>query len=627
MKYKNFAIAMLLGSALFTSCVDDFAEINSDPSTITKPDVRYLFTKLEASFQPGNYEQWFGGFNDLSTWAQTTVPSGGNTARSNRPTDEANGCGGNVNEVLRYANEIRYQISQMSDDKKASYEYIQYLCNPLLVYLSIEDADLYGSRQYTEAEQGRYTNPPLLLPKYDTQAELLEVWLKELDQTIDYLSKHEVKDVLNKQDFIYKGDLKKWCKFANSLKLKIAARLVNKDRQRALEIVKQVAESPVGMITTINDDLVYNKGKFDNNWNNDFTVGVGSQQLVDFLVKNQDPRLLYFFQKNDYNSNVVQAYADKKSLDKLPKYIKDNVEFETKGDKQVFKKWKGAGEPWVRYYGLPVEQDAAKKTQYVDYFDPKGEKFVLYTKEGAKKTYYPCVYRNQEMVKGLLTYTYPDAPDVTPVQDNQQYGWYGLYFSAAETNFFLAEFTLLGATWKGQKSAQAYFNDGIMASVKGYDYVASQNHIPYYDSPYINDPHDVSIKLKEEWLTKLVEKDAYKLTGDKAADLEKVYIQQYLHYFNAPIDQYINIMRSGVPAKKSTLLKRHDDKIDGYVFPRRFPVTEPLESDLLHDITIKAYEAQGYTFRGTNAKNPGTLHDERTWLDEKNPDFGEGPKI
>ena len=72
----------------------------------------------------------------------------------------------------------------MPEEEKATYEYIQYLCNPLLVYLSIQDADLYGSRQYTEAEQARYTNPPLLLPKYDTQEELLEVWLKELDQTI-----------------------------------------------------------------------------------------------------------------------------------------------------------------------------------------------------------------------------------------------------------------------------------------------------------------------------------------------------------------------------------------------------------------------------------------------------------
>ena len=77
MKYRTLAAALLLGSVMFTSCVDEFSELNSDPSTITKPDIRFLFTKCEASFQPGDYAQWFGGFNDLSTWSQTTVSSGG----------------------------------------------------------------------------------------------------------------------------------------------------------------------------------------------------------------------------------------------------------------------------------------------------------------------------------------------------------------------------------------------------------------------------------------------------------------------------------------------------------------------------------------------------------------------
>lgn len=164
---------------------------------------------------------------------------------------------------------------------------------------------------------------------------------------------------------------------------------------------------------------------------------------------------------------------------------------------------------------------------------------------------------------------------------------------------------------------------------KGYDYVAGQNHIPYYDSPYVNDPHDVSIKLQEEWLTELLKKEAYNLSGDKASDLEKVYIQEYLHYFNAPIDQYVNIMRSGVPMKNSSILprKEFDEQLgDSYSIPRRFAVMEPLESDQLHDITIAAYKAQGYTYQGTNAKNPQVLHDERVWMDKENPDFGKGPK-
>lgn len=628
MKYRYLTAALFAGSMLLTNtaCIDTFSELNSDPSSISKPDIRYLFTQMEYKFQPGDYAQWFGGFNDLSTWSQTTVPSSGNKSGSNRPTEEANGCGYEVNEVLRYANEIRFQIKQLSEQERAQYDYIQYLCNPLLVYLSIQDADLYGSRQYTEAEQARYTDPPLLTPKYDTQAELLEVWLKELDETLNYLQNNTITDVLANQDFIYKGDLTKWAKLANSLKLKIAARLVNKDRARAIKIVEEVAASPAGMIETTEDDFVFNKGKFDNNWNNDFTVGVGSQQLISYFKTNEDPRLFYFFQKNDYNANVVQAYFDQNR--RLPAYIAENVDSAMVNGKKTFTGWKGQGEPWVRYYGLPVTVGAAQEDGYADYFDKTGQLFKLKTSAGADKTYDPRAYRNQEMVKGLLSYTYPDAPDVNPTVDNDQHGWYGLYFSAAETNLILAEFKLLGANLP--KTAQEYLTAGVTASVKGYDYVAGKNHIPYYDAAYAKDKFDVSIKLQDAWVTAMLGHDAFKLTGDKASDLEKVYIQQYIHYFNAPIDQYVNLMRSGVPQTGSSILAREEfDPAIGKSFyiPRRFAVSEPLESDQLYQITIDAYKAQGYTYSGTNAKNPETLSKERVWMDQENPDFGAGPKM
>ena len=629
MKYKVLTAALLLGGSLcvLPSCTDTFADINSDPTAITDPDVRYLFTQCEATFQPGDYAAWYGGFMDLSSWSQTTVPENGITSSTNRPNTEANGCGYAVNNVLKYTNEIRYQISQMSEEDKAKYEYVQYLCQALCVYLSIEDADMFGSRQYSEAEQARYTNPPLLTPKYDTQAELLEMWIQQLNETVDYLNSHQIDDILGNQDFIYKGDLTKWAKFANSLKLKIAARLINKDRARAIQLVEEAATNPAGLVLTIDDDLVYNKGKFDNNWDNNFTVGVGSQQLIGFLLENKDPRLFYFFQKNDYNANVVQAYYDQER--EMPSFIEANVDYEVGTDgKKQFKGWKAPGEPWVRYYGLPVELNARQMDEYADYFDPSGQLFVLYTADGSQKSYYPGAFRNQEMVKGCLDFTYPDAPDVAPVQDTEDYGWYGLYFSAAEVNLLLAEFKLLGANLP--QSAQDYFTNGITASVTQYDYIASLNHIPYYDSPYVNDPYDVSIKLQSQWLSDLLEQDDYKLTGDKAKDLEKVYIQQYLHYFNAPIDQYVNILRSGVPMKNSTVLPRleFDKQLgDAWYIPRRFPVSEPAKSDQLYDISVAAYQAQGYTYSGVDSNNPENLHNERTWMDQENPDFGAGPKM
>lgn len=624
MKYKVLTLACMMGFGLLSSCQDDFSELNQKPSDITKPNIRYLFTQCERSFQPGDYSQWYGGFNDISTWAQTTVPTGGNSSDLNRPDVEANGCGYQVNEVLRYANEIRYQIDNMSDEDKAKYEYIKYLCNPMLVYLSIEDADMFGSRQYTEAEMARYTNPPLLLPKYDTQEELMEVWLKELDETLNYLNNNEVTDLLSSQDFIYYGKVEKWAKLANSLKLRIAARLINKDRARAIKIAEEVAANPAGVLSSIDDDFVYNKGKKDNNWNNNFSVGAGSQQLINFMVSNRDPRLFYFFQKNSYNSNVVQAYFDQKK--DLPFYIAANVEYKEEGGKKVFTGWKAPGEPWVRYYGLPCEIGAGQNNDYRDYFDPSKIIFSLENKNGDKKTYQPLALRNQEMIKGMLTYTFPDAPDVAPEQDNEQHGWYGLYFSAGEVNLLFAEFKLLGANLP--RSAQDYLIDGVTLSVQGYDFVAGKNHIPYYDTPYKNDKFDKTIKLTNDQLTEMLSHDVYKLTGNKKSDLEKVYIQQYIHYMMAPIDQYVTMRRSGVPMKNSTLLprKEFDSQLgDSYYIPRRFAVMAPEKSNLLYDITIKAYQDQGYTYEGTEAINPQKLSTERVWIDKENPAFGDGP--
>lgn len=624
MKYKVLTLACMMGFGLLSSCQDDFSELNQKPSDITKPNIRYLFTQCERSFQPGDYSQWYGGFNDISTWAQTTVPTGGNSSDLNRPDVEANGCGYQVNEVLRYANEIRYQIDNMSDEDKAKYEYIKYLCNPMLVYLSIEDADMFGSRQYTEAEMARYTNPPLLLPKYDTQEELMEVWLKELDETLNYLNNNEVTDLLSSQDFIYYGKVEKWAKLANSLKLRIAARLINKDRARAIKIAEEVAANPAGVLSSIDDDFVYNKGKKDNNWNNNFSVGAGSQQLINFMISNRDPRLFYFFQKNSYNSNVVQAYFDQKK--DLPFYIAANVEYKEEGGKKVFTGWKAPGEPWVRYYGLPCEIGAGQNNDYRDYFDPSKIIFSLENKNGDKKTYQPLALRNQEMIKGMLTYTFPDAPDVAPEQDNEQHGWYGLYFSAGEVNLLFAEFKLLGANLP--RSAQDYLIDGVTLSVQGYDFVAGKNHIPYYDTPYKNDKFDKTIKLTNDQLTEMLSHDVYKLTGNKKSDLEKVYIQQYIHYMMAPIDQYVTMRRSGVPMKNSTLLprKEFDSQLgDSYYIPRRFAVMAPEKSNLLYDITIKAYQDQGYTYEGTEAINPQKLSTERVWIDKENPAFGDGP--
>lgn len=100
------------------------------------------------------------------------------------------------------------------------------------------------------------------------------------------------------------------------------------------------------------------------------------------LVNNKDPRLLYFFQRMTTILMLCRLILIKK---RNAGFCRKNVISEVKNGKKVFKEWGGPGEPWVRYYGLPVEIGAGQMDKYEDYFDPKGQLFVLYSAAGAKK--------------------------------------------------------------------------------------------------------------------------------------------------------------------------------------------------------------------------------------------------
>ncbi|WP_455630116.1 SusD/RagB family nutrient-binding outer membrane lipoprotein [Parabacteroides sp.] len=627
MKYTYIIAATLLsGMTLLSSCEDKFAGVNTDPTTVSVPDVRYLFATCALSFQPANYDQWFYGFPYLAAWTQASVLSGGNTSQSNVAT--GSGCGYQVNTVLKYTNDIKYYIGLMSEEDKGKYGYIQYLCTPLCVFLGLEDSDMYGSRQYSEAMQIRYGGT--LTPKFDTQEELFDLWLKELDEAIAYLSSHtQITDQLGSQDIIFKGNVTKWAKFANSLKLKIAARLLNVNRQRAIDIVNETVQSPVGLLTSREDDFIMNKGKENNNFNNDPHLNYANEKWVDFMKENHDPRLFYFYMKNDYNSNVIQAFFDQDRGQYIPSYIMENVEYKEVDGKKVFTGWKGMGEPWVRYYGIPCQNDAKDKEEFAEYFDSRDEAFFLYhPKTEAKVSYVPTVRWNKFFIKGKYKYYFPDKPSVHQTVNTTDYAWYGLYFSAAEVNLLLAEFKLLGANVPG--SAQEYLLAGVEQSVRSYDHVASLNHLPYYDAGYTNDPFDKTINTTEQMIADMLACDAYKLDGSQIENLEKVYIQQMIHYTMLPMDMFVTCRRSGVPMKNSKILPREDfDPAAGdrFIVPRRFAVGVPSETEKLYDVTIAAYEAQGYTYEGSMANAPVTLAKERIWYDKDAPEYGAGPNV
>ena len=628
--FKSLALGLCTACLTLTvGCSEsDYADINTDPSKVTKGDPIFLFTQAQVEYQPFDYLLWFYDGAYTSKFVQAYTPAASFNDLFNKMA-ELGGVGSQSIKVKLYENEINSVLSSMPADKAAQYTHLSAMANALSVYMALFDTDLFGSRPYSEAARARLDGT--LTPKYDSQPQLFDQWLKELDADLEKLKVTTTQIAVGNSDLAYNGDAAKWVKFINGIKLKIAVRLLHQDKARAIKIAEEVGAADANVMKDITDDYVYNKGTGGDGGNNTYgtdnsvNLGVGSKNVIDFMRRNKDPRMLVMFTKNDFNSEVIQGFFDAQARGDnncaIPKYVLDQVNYTTdaKGHKH-FVSWKGDGEPWVRYHGLPIGIKLSDDAQYTgdnNYFVATRWKVT----DGDKsKTYSPLSYFNEELVRGRVDYTFPTAPKGKVVQDVEDNPLYEMTLSAAEMNLYLAEFKLLGANLP--RAAADYFKTGVEASALAYNRMATLNKIPYYDKAHCNDPKDEPVTYDSTAIKTMMASADYQLTGNRDADLEKVYIQLYLHFYYQPLEQFVTARRSGVPKVGSTLipwvaLKPSKD------IPRRFYIAQPEPSDKMRAIIEAAMREQGFSF--TDGQTPDVLNAERVWYDKGAPNFGEGP--
>ena len=627
--FKYTLAALALGATVVstTSCREEFTDINKNPSQIVTGDAAMLYTKGILEFEPSGYLMWYYNAAMMQQWTQLATPTGGYTPNFAKTTAYGD-QGGQYIKVLKYVRDMEALRETMGEDG-AKYAGYAACLDVMTAYLGIFDSDMIGYLPFTEACRAAYGGT--LTPAYDSQESLYQLWEEQLNAAIATFSNPAGLEMVSAQDLAYNGDWSKWAKFANTVKLRLAARYVNINKSKALSLAQEVASASCGYIDSMDDAMLFNKATAttDNNqdiiyhWSNGFLDGqAASINVMNFMVDNLDPRVRFCYQKNSYNSKVVQAFWDKGQ--EIPHYIQENIEFTEEGGKKVFKAWKGAGEPWVRYYGIPVEMNAASNAGvYGDWFD--SPRFRVSDKDGNNLTSYtPYSMFQQQMIIGRnYNFKLPKAPGEPATQVTDPRTWYGLYLGGAEANLYLAEFKLLGASLP--KSAQEYLNKGVTLSVQEYDKLANLNKIAYYGKTYDYDPFEVSIELKDGEIETLLAQDICKLTGDAALDLEKVYLQQIINFTLIPNEQFVTARRTGLPKFNSTLLPRVNYvEIPVTNIPRRYDTGNPSQTDLMYQIYKDAYAAQGYTITTAGSNETAPLNAERTWADKNNPQWGAG---
>ena len=109
--------------------------------------------------------------------------------------------------------------------------------------------DAYGPIPYSKIGADGSIKTP-----YDSEQEVYNKFFEELNAALQVMKNQENDRLTASADYIYGGDVKKWIRFANSLKLRLAIRIANVDKTTAQKMAEEAVDPANGGVIEQNAD-------------------------------------------------------------------------------------------------------------------------------------------------------------------------------------------------------------------------------------------------------------------------------------------------------------------------------------------------------------------------------------
>ncbi len=109
--------------------------------------------------------------------------------------------------------------------------------------------DTYGPIPYSQIGEGGKIQVP-----YDSQQQVYDKMFEELDEAIEVLTDNRTSGISAKAELVYGGSAEKWCKLANSLKLRLAMRIVYADMDKAKAMAESAVNHEIGVFSSNADN-------------------------------------------------------------------------------------------------------------------------------------------------------------------------------------------------------------------------------------------------------------------------------------------------------------------------------------------------------------------------------------
>lgn len=482
----------------FSSCSDSYMEdLNTDPSKVSDidPNAQLTTAQLQTYGDLGMveiYRNYHYAFNQQLMGCWNTTNYGGRHTVDN-------------NEMCRiwtsfYPNAIKNLVDGIyksaDDADKAN---INAALRIYRVYIMSIITDVYGDAPCSEAGLGfideKYN------PRYDKQEDIYSWFFTELKDAASALD--PTGDRIT-GDVVYSGDVAKWKKFANSLRLRFAMRISGVAPDKARAEFEDALTSDGGVFASAADDALVKYMSV--------AFSFGSESY------------------SDYRGNALSKLLFGNDPANNPSYLCSTFfnQLYNSGDPRTFL--------YARFYydGLMSATSPDNRIDLTDEILSKG--VTINSREPGAYSWepWPASYDSDLMKEIALTNpsvattldreTEPKLANNFLKSDNP-----GVLMTYAEVNFLLAEAAVNG--WNVAGSVDDYYKAGVRASM---DFLADN----YGCDKISNDDFEAFIANNGTGYTNEQRKQA-------------INTQAWILHFNNPAECWSNIRRSGFPRLKS----------------------------------------------------------------------------
>lgn len=296
---KKIFVLLLLTTTLVTSCVDDLKDYNISkksaaavpPATLFANAVRNLIDVLNTpNVNTNNFRLY------IQQWATVTYTAEPRYDMTSRTIPQSwwqtiyRDVIADLKEAKRLITADNSLLPEVKANQLAQIEVMELYSWSVLV-------NTFGNIPYSKS-----FDPASTLPEYDDAATVYSDVLTRLDAAIANLNSTKA-GIAATYDILYAGNIGRWVKFSNSLKLRLAMILADKDAAKATTMVTQAVAG--GLMASNADNARHtflatapNNNLVSNNLVAPFTTRqdfVASKTIVDKMNTLNDPRRQFYF--------------------------------------------------------------------------------------------------------------------------------------------------------------------------------------------------------------------------------------------------------------------------------------------------------------------------------------------